>query len=116
MQQTTGDRKLLAHASRQLAWQRPAFLDELELVEQHGNARIDVGHAVDPRDEPKMFLDREIVEEMRLVWNERERSLCLDRLALNVVAGDRHRSAGRGDDAGEAPQRRRLAGAVRTDE
>ncbi len=37
-------------------------------------------------------------------------------VALDVVAGDRNRTPRRRDDAGEAAQRRRLAGAVRADE
>ena len=36
-----------------------------------------------------MLFDREILEELRLVGNERERALRLDWLALRVVAGDR---------------------------
>src|SRR6185437_1190504 len=55
-------------------------------------------------------------EEMRLVWNEGEGALGGDRLALQIVAGDRDAARRRRDDAGQAAERGRLAGAVRADE
>ena len=116
MQQSARDGELLPHAARQLAGKRPALVAELELVEQRPDPRLDVGHAVEPRDEPQMLLDREIVEQVRLVGDERERALGGDRVRLDVVPGDRDGAARRRDDAGEAAKRRRLAGAVRADE
>ena len=53
--------------------------EQLELGEQRRDPRVDVGDAVQPRDEPQMLLDREILEQVRLVGNERERALRFDR-------------------------------------
>ncbi len=58
VQQSARDGELLPHAARQLSRQRSALVAELELVEQRPDARLDVGHAVQPRDEAQVLLDR----------------------------------------------------------
>ena len=42
-------------------------------------AAVEIGHGVEPRDEPQMLLDRQILEEMRLVGHEGQPPLRLDR-------------------------------------
>src|SRR5215470_13691080 len=63
-----------------------------------------------------MLLDGQIVEEMRLVGNEGERALRLDRIALNVMAGDQDGAARRRNDAGETAKRRGLPRSIGPDE
>ena len=63
-----------------------------------------------------MLHDREVLEEMRLVTNERDPALGFDRLAGDVVAADENGSARWTVDAGDASQRGRLARSVGTDE
>ena len=63
-----------------------------------------------------MLFHGKMIEEVRLVRNEREVTLRLDRSLRQVEARDPHRPGRRDDDARKAPERRRLPGAVRTDQ
>ena len=79
-------------------------------------AAVEVVHAVQARDEPQVLLDRQVLEQVRLVGHEREAPLRLERVLDDVVAVDRDAAGRRPQDAGQRPQRRRLAGAVRADQ
>ena len=114
--QAAGDDDLLPHAARQFAGQRPLFPCQLQFVDQRPRAAIEVLDAVEPRDEPQMLLDGEVLEEVRLVRHERQSSLRRDRVGDDVMTVDRD-AAGRGSqNAGERTQRGRLPRAVRTDQ
>jgi hypothetical protein len=63
-----------------------------------------------------VLLDREILEQLRLVGNERELLLRLNRLGRKRMAGDGNASSRRRDDSGNGPERCRLSGAIRPDE
>ena len=53
-----------------------------------GDARVDVGHPVEPADEAEVLLDGEVVEQVRLVGDEGEQGLGRDRLRGQVVPAD----------------------------
>ena len=94
-----------------------ALVGDLELVEQGRDARLGIRDVVQATDEAEMLLDREVIEEMRLVGNEGERLFRRDGVRLDVVARDASTVPSVGAMMpDEAAQRRRLAGAVRTDE
>jgi hypothetical protein len=63
-----------------------------------------------------MLLDREILEELRLVGNERELPLRQHRLGGKQMTGDGNAPSRWRDDSGDGPERRRLAGTIRPDE
>ena len=82
VQQAACDRELLPHAARQLAGQRAPLLRRARARRADGGIRVfDVGDAVQARDEPQMLFDRQILEQVRLVGNERERCFGGDRVA-----------------------------------
>ena len=63
-----------------------------------------------------MFGDGEVLEELRLIRDERERGLGGHRLLHDVEARDAHRARARSDDACDAAECRRLAGTIRPDQ
>src|SRR5688572_12854107 len=116
MNEAAGDRELLPHAAGELSRQDLRLLRQLELLKQGRDALRRIGDTVQPSDEAEMLLDGEIVEEVRLVGDEREQRLCLHAIARDIMPADADGSARRDDDAREARQCRRLPGAVRADE
>ena len=72
MQETAGDRQLLLHAAGEFGGQGILFRGELELFEQHGDARARLVHAIQAGDELQVFGDREIVEQLRFIGDKRE--------------------------------------------
>ncbi len=75
-----------------------------------------IRHAVEPRDECEVLAHGEVVEQPRLIGKEGEVPLGVDRIFQQIASADVHAAAARRDDAGDRPQGRRLAGAVRADE
>src|SRR3954462_15286529 len=113
MKQPAADRQLLTHPARQRARKRLSLFRQLELIEQHGNTRVRAGDAVESSDEPKVLLDGEVVEEVWLISDERERPLRIQRIALDVMSGNRHAASRGTDDPREAAQCRRFSRTVR---
>src|SRR5262249_57811873 len=101
------DNDLLPHAARELAGERslPAF--ELQLIEERRGPAFEVLDGVKPRDEPQVFLHREVLEEMRLVRHERQPALRLDRLFPQVQTAPPNTPRGRRQKGrGRPPPRR----------
>ncbi len=73
------------------------------------------GESVDAAVEVDVLLDRQILVERELLAHVADLGLDLLRLGRDVEAGDRARSGGRRQEAGEHPDRRRLAGPVRAE-
>src|SRR4029079_7227401 len=101
---------------RQLGGERALLVLELELLDQAGNARWRVGDAVHAPDETQVLFDSEILEELRLIGDEREAALRLDGLAGELVTSDGDASARWRDDARERAEGRCLPRPVRSDE
>ena len=72
--------------------------------------------AVDARRQAQVLLDREVLEQLRLIGHERDELLRTDRVADDVVPADLDDACAGGVDADHAAQRGRLAGAIRPDE
>ena len=89
---------------------------ELQLLDQRARAPIEVLDPIQPRNEPKVLLDGQVLEQVRLVRHERQPALGGDRIGDDIVAVDRDAAGGRPQNAGERPQGGRLARAVGTDE
>ena len=76
VQQAARDRELLPHAARQLAGQRLPLLDAAPARRAAARcARVASAHAVQAADEAQVLLHREVLEELRLVGDEREARL-----------------------------------------
>jgi len=63
-----------------------------------------------------VFLDGEVLEEVRLIGHECQPASGFERVLDQVVAVDADAAGGRAQNAGEGSQRRGLAGAVGTDQ
>jgi len=116
VQEAARDRELLIHSARQLGGERVLLARELELREQLARGPPPVHHPVDASEEVEVLHHREVIEEPRLVGQVGDPALRRDRVLREIVPGDPDRPPRRGDDAGDAAERRRLAGAVRADE
>src|SRR5439155_22564068 len=116
VQQSARDGELLAHAARQFGGQCLPLLAELELLEEERDPRWRVDDSIQPADEPQVLLDGEIVEQLRLVWNESEPPLGEHRLRREIVIGNADATASRRDDSRDRPQGCRFTCSVRSDE
>ena len=92
------------------------FLGDLQLFEQRLRESGVVGDAVNAGDEVEVLTHGEVIEKTRFVGKESEQAFGRDGVGGEIDAADAHRAAARRDDAGEAAQRARLAGAVGPDE
>ena len=116
VEEAAGDHQFLLHAARELARERLPLPVQLQLLEERREASAVVGDAVDTGGELEVLLDRQVVEEARLVGEEGEIPLRFDAVLDDVVAADQDLAVARRMDAGERAERRRLSGPVRTDE
>ena len=116
VQQPAGDRELLLHSPGELSRQGVALRFQLQFLEHTGNPRVHVRHLVEPAHEAQVLLDREVVEQVRLVRDEGEERLCGHRLAPQVVPTDPDSASAGYDDASDAPDGRGLPGTVRPDQ
>jgi hypothetical protein len=80
------------------------------------NARVGVRSLVEARREHEVLLHGQVLEQVRLVGEPGEAPFRGDGIGDDVVTVDRDPACRRAQDADEAAQRRRLAGAVRADE
>ncbi len=65
-----------------------SLFGQIHFHEQSWNPIADVGHSVQPADESQMLLDREVLEEMRLIRNEGQRGLGAHWIPSQIVARD----------------------------
>ena len=87
VQQPAGDGELLLHSARELARQRRRACSPAPAPRAAPGIRAsDVGHLIEPADEAQVLLDGEVLEQVRLVRDEREQRL----------GGHRRRAPGRG--------------------
>ena len=114
--EAAGDDDLLAHAARQLAGERPLFPGELELVQERSRPALDIDDAVQPGDQPEVLVNRQVLEQVRLIRHECQPALGFERIGDEVVAIDADMARGGAQDARQRPEGRRLAGAVGADE
>ena len=90
--------------------------NELELIEEKLGARGAVLHAVEPRGDEHVVPGRQVVEQARLVGDERQPAFRVQRLRRQIEARDPDVACARRDDPRHATKRGRLARAVGPDE
>ena len=86
--QPASDDNFLAHTARQLTGERPLSTDELELFDERPRPALEVGDAVQPGYQPEVFVDRQVLEQVRLVRHERQPALRFERIVEEVVTVD----------------------------
>ncbi len=116
VEEAAGDGELLLHAAGELAGEDAGLAVELQLGEQRAGARLPVHDAVEARHQVEVLAHGEVVEEAGLVREERELALGGHGRGGEVVPGDADGAARGREDAAQAAQRARLAGAVGADQ
>ena len=112
MDEAAGDGELLLHPAGQLAGQRVAPREELELGQQCLEPAPRIRHAIEAAGEEQVLLHREVFEQVGLVGNEGQQGLRCDRIRDDVVAAHRHAAARGRQDARDGPDGGGLPGAV----
>ena len=112
MEQPAGDGQLLFHAAGKLARQRVPLAGDLQLFQQLVGHRLVIFHLVNPRGEGQVLLHRQVIEQARLVREERQLLLGRNRIAPKVMPANADAAPRRRNNAREAAQGGGLARAI----
>ena len=118
MHKRARDDQLLAHAMAVALHELVRPLLEVEQREQLSRSVLDLRSVlvVESRDELEELRARQLFVDERAVGNEPELALRGDRIVDDIDAADVDGAARRPSNSGDHPQRRRLAGAIGTEE
>ena len=116
MDEAARDHEFLLHAARELRRQRFPLIGELEFIEQCVEAGAVVSGLIQARNELQVLLDREIVEQPRLIGHEREAALRGDRIEPQIDAANPDLAIGGRMHTCQRAKGGGLARAIRTNE
>jgi len=118
MDESAGERELFLHAQGVLEDGLGPRLGEVEVVEKLLGPPPGLGgrKSLDPADEEESLLAGEPAEEGEIVGHETNAALDRHRVGVDRLAEDQDLAARGFEQAGEHPERRALAGAVRAKE
>ena len=115
MQHARGEREPLLPAARQRAGELAAPRGEPEPIERRGDCSATIRDVVHPRNEGKVFLDRQVLVQAEALRHVTDFPLDRRRFAAKIEAKARAVAFVRRQQSAQHADRRRLAAAVRTE-